>query len=42
MEQSRIYSKDQLLDVLIDYSKKIYGEMKFSDIENLKDQKKRQ
>ena len=41
MEQSRIYSKDQLLDVLIDYSKKIYGEMKFSDIENLKDPKEK-
>lgn len=41
MEQSSLYSKDQLLDVLIDYSKKIYGEMKLSGIEDLKDPKEK-
>jgi len=41
LEQSSLYSKDQLLDVLIDYSKKIYGEMKLSGIEDLKDPKEK-
>lgn len=39
MEYSIVCSNNELLDVLIDYSKKIYGDMKCKGIDDLKDPK---
>lgn len=39
MEYSMVCSNNELLDVLIDYSKKIYGDMKCTGIDDIKDPK---